>query len=113
VARYYEPQRADILFAVGLGHYRADDWEDALLRTQEFAAAAPQEAWQCWPLLALIQQKLGHAAEARGWLAKAAEYRRQEQQRAEGWAGFAPKENWPDFEILYAEAEGLIKGGKP
>jgi tetratricopeptide (TPR) repeat protein len=113
VIRYFSSSQAGILYVVGLAHYRAGDWEDALLRVEESVAAAPREAWQCRPLLALIHQKLGHAEEARRQLEEAAAWRRQEKQRAQEWAGFAPTGEWPEFEILYIEADAAIHGGKP
>jgi WD40 repeat protein/serine/threonine protein kinase/tetratricopeptide (TPR) repeat protein len=108
-----EPWNRDALLLVGLAHYRAGDWERALTSIQRSADAAPEAAWLRWPALALVHQRLGHAEEARRWLDKAAEWRRQEAHRIEESAGFALEGNWPDFLILYAEAEAQINGGKP
>jgi WD40 repeat protein/serine/threonine protein kinase len=102
-----------VLWALGLAHYRNGDWEQALARTQQASSAAPDRDWVTWPVLALAHHKLGHTDEARRWLDKASDLRRQTlRRRAEESAGFAFERDWPDFEILYSEAAGVL-GGNP
>jgi WD40 repeat protein/serine/threonine protein kinase/tetratricopeptide (TPR) repeat protein len=108
-----EPQEVGFRFVLGLAHYRAGEWEQARQRLQEAADADPPHAWLYWPALALAEQRLGHAAQARRWLDRATEWRRQETRRIGESAGFAPEGAWPDFLILDAEADARINGGKP
>jgi serine/threonine protein kinase/WD40 repeat protein len=108
-----EPRRPDVPLLLGLAHYRAGEWGRALAPLQQSADAAPEGAWLRWPALALVHHRLGHADEARRWLGKAAEWRRQEARRIEESAGVTPDGNWPDFLILYTEADALLNGGKP
>jgi WD40 repeat protein/Flp pilus assembly protein TadD len=113
ISRKGEPQDAGRLFVLGLAHYRAGEWEPARQRLQEAADADPRRAWLCWPALALAEHRLGHTAEARRWLDRAAAWRGEESRRVEASAGFAPEVSWPDFLILYAEADALLNGRKP
>jgi WD40 repeat protein/serine/threonine protein kinase len=113
ISRNQEPQEAGRLFVLGLAHYRAGEWEPARQRLQEAADADPRRAWLCWPALALAEHRLGHTAEARRWLDRAAAWRGEESRRIEASAGFAPEASWPDFLILYAEADALLNGRKP
>jgi WD40 repeat protein len=100
------------LLTLGLAHYRAGQWDRALARLEESAAAAPENAWRTWPVLALVHHRLGHTAEARRWLERAAERHKEwARLRAEPAGGFALPADWPEFEALYAEARTLLAGG--
>ena len=67
-----------------------------------------------WPLLAMAHHQLRHVREARRWFDQAAErHKRVMARRAEAAAGFALDEDWPEFEIGYAEAAPLLVRGKP
>jgi len=62
----------------------------------------------------MARHRLGHAEEARRWLAKAAErHLAISHALAEGGSGFSLEAAWPDFEITYAEAVTLLSPGKP
>jgi tetratricopeptide (TPR) repeat protein len=99
---------AQALLSLGLAHLRAGQYEKAVARATEAAAQSPDTAWSVWPLLALAHSKLGHTEEARRWLEKAEQWRRQESRRlTDESGGFAPPE-WADFEILRREAAALI-----
>jgi tetratricopeptide (TPR) repeat protein len=104
-----DPRNGDALWALGLAHYRAGHWDRAVKQAQEAIAADPETAWVRWPVLALAHHRLGHREEARRWLDRAAGWRRQ----AGEWGGFALGAEWPDFQVVYAEAAALIAGGKP
>jgi uncharacterized protein HemY len=107
------PGDPEALYALGMVHYRAGAWDQALQCMQESANKDPAGAWARWPVLALIHQKLGHVEDARRWLDKASQWRCQELCRIEESAGFASNGDWPEFEIRYAEATTLLSGKKP
>jgi WD40 repeat protein len=101
------------LFALGRAEYRAGRLEQAVGHLEAAAAAHAVWARLCWPVLAMAHYRLGHAAEARRYLDKAAAWKREEAARVQQSAGFSPSDEWPDFLILDAEADALIRGGKP
>jgi WD40 repeat protein len=108
------PGQADSMFLLGLAHYRAGQWERAAARAQEALEADSDHAWVRWPLLALAHQRQGHKDEGHRWLDKAAErHRRITQQLRQETGGFALPPDWPDFEILHAEAVALIQDPRP
>jgi tetratricopeptide (TPR) repeat protein len=103
------PGDGDRLFCLALAHYRAGQWEKALQRLHDSEKVSGERAWRLWPLRALIEHRLGNAAEARRWLARAAQ--RQEEltrTRAEHPAGLSFETGWAEFRILYTEAIGLF-----
>jgi WD40 repeat protein/serine/threonine protein kinase len=101
------------LFALGRAEYRAGRVGQAVEHLEAAAAAHAVWARLCWPVLAMAHYRLGHAAEARRYLEKAAAWRREEEARVREAAGFSPSDEWPDFLLLDAEAEALIRAGKP
>jgi WD40 repeat protein/tetratricopeptide (TPR) repeat protein len=105
------PGNAGALFALGLAHYRAGQWAQAAARVNESLEKEPGTAWAKWPVLAMAHHRLGHADEARRWLDRAAERRpRVAPPAADESAGFVPAVDWPDFQVLYAEAAALLAG---
>jgi serine/threonine protein kinase/WD40 repeat protein len=103
----------DPLLSLALTHYRAGQWEQAVARLEEAMGKNPDRAWLGWPVLAMCHARLGHMEEARRWLEKAEQWKRQEAKRlVQESTGFAPPE-WADFEILRREAAVLIGSGKP
>src|SRR5205085_2885245 len=57
-------------FALGLAHLRADDWQPAITAATESLKRPWPGTIMNYPLLAMAHHRLGHAAEARGWLDK-------------------------------------------
>jgi hypothetical protein len=90
------------LFAYALALYRAGRYDAALQRATESIAADPSgDSGLNWVLMAMIHQRLGHAAEARRWLAK-----------SRGWRGHPDQYSWHlrlEHQVLLREAEALLK----
>jgi WD40 repeat protein len=113
-----EARSARRLYGLGLAHYRAGRYDEAVARFQE--ALAADSAWPGRPLsglgLALAQQRLGHAAEARRWLDQAAAWHEEAVPKPLQEAGIAlPAPQWWDglsYDFLHHEAEALLPQGK-
>jgi serine/threonine protein kinase/WD40 repeat protein len=103
----------DARLARGVALYRAGQWDQARACLREFVKASPTSAWLAWPVQALAEHRLGHAAEARALFKKAAAWQRQQTAKAEASAGFSPEPEWADFLIYDAEADALLHGGQP
>jgi len=88
--------------------YRSGQFDAALKRLQEMLEASRSEPTaRDGLLLALAAQRLGRGEEAKKWLDKAEQLRRDKTKD--------DKENWEDrliFETLHHEAETLMKGDK-
>jgi tetratricopeptide (TPR) repeat protein len=106
--------KSNALFTLGLAHYRAGQYEAAIRRLDESIAADPR--WvampQGWAVLAMAHHRLGHAAEARRWLAKAHDTSGDAARDVKPGRIFidsAP--NWmrAEFLILRREADALIR----
>jgi WD40 repeat protein len=113
-----EPKSARRLHGLGLAHYRAGGYDEAVARFLE--ALAADSAWRGRPLsglaLALAQQRLGHAEEARRWLDQAAAWHEETMPKPLKEAGI-PRSGleWWDvlsYEFLHHEAEELLPPGK-
>jgi serine/threonine protein kinase/WD40 repeat protein/tetratricopeptide (TPR) repeat protein len=103
----------DRVFTVALAEYRAGLWDQAALRLQTIADNK-QGDYRPWPVLALVQHRLGQSAEARQWLDKCAAGHKEWQRRlAEPNGGFALPAAWPEFEVLYTEANRVVLGKGP
>jgi Tfp pilus assembly protein PilF len=117
-----ERPTADMLFALGMAHYRAGQFDEALTRLNE--AVSTDRSWTditCVTglALAMVHHRLGHHEEARKSFDQTVE--RLERGALEKWraAHFPPHEgDWVTCVILHREAEALIgknaakKGGK-
>ena len=101
-------ESADDLLSLALCHYRAGQWQKAIAQAEDMIARNPAASWSSWPLLAMAHARMGHQQEARRWLEKAEERRRDEtQRRVDESFGFVPQE-WADFEIFRREAADII-----
>jgi serine/threonine protein kinase/Flp pilus assembly protein TadD len=107
------------LHALGLAHYRAGQFKEAVQRSHDSLMADPRWGGNPlnWLLLALAYQRLGQPEDARPWLDKASAW----QQRA--IRGSSPKgepptppdvhlSDWLEFQVLWREAEELLKQEK-
>jgi WD40 repeat protein/Tfp pilus assembly protein PilF len=109
-----DKDRPDQIFTLGLVHLRAGEWDQALARLGQAIDMDPGSDWVKWPALALAHEGQGHREEAKRWLDKAAAWRTQwERRRAEDPFAICAAPEWLDFEILYAEAAGLLADPKP
>ncbi|MFI5457327.1 MAG: protein kinase [Isosphaerales bacterium] len=97
------------LYALALAHFRAEQWELAGDGLRESMEKGPGWAWHCWPLMAMVHHRLGHAEEARSALAKASERLAQEHTPNEGSTSSFVEEEGLDFQVLCREAASLIK----
>ncbi len=79
------------------------------LAREEAADKDAANAWRTWPALALAHHSLGEDSEARRFLARAEEKRRDLQRRlADESPELSLEAEWPDFELLYAEAAAAL-----
>ena len=107
-----ETRTADRLFTLGMAHYRAAQFNDALARLEEAVRVDP--AWThrtCVTglALALVHHRLGHEEEAREWLERTVE-QLERSQHAKWPAVHFPTHpaDWVTCVILRKEAEALI-----
>jgi tetratricopeptide (TPR) repeat protein len=104
-----------------LAHYRAGQLEEAAADTQESIKADPKWGGFMlnWVMLALIEQRQGHADQARQWREKAASWREKAVQGSANAGQPAPPDmslnDWLRFEVLWREAEKSFnkEEGKP
>ena len=107
------PKTPWFLYALGLGLYRAGQHDEAIRRLTESLQCDPPwgAAAVNWPLLAMAHWRLGHAAEARRWLAMcrpAAGDAAQSTRPGELMDPSAPWWDRAEFQVLRHEAEALI-----
>jgi tetratricopeptide (TPR) repeat protein len=101
-----------MLFALGMAHFRAGQFSDALARLEEAIKAGPEWTHNTCVTglaLALVHHRLGHKEEAREWLDRTVE--QLEWGTQVRWpAGHIPahEADWITCVILRKEAEGLI-----
>jgi serine/threonine protein kinase/WD40 repeat protein len=105
------PPQTTLQFALGLGHYRAGQWDEALRRLHEAVAKGGTDAWVKWPALAMAHHQRGDRAEARAWLDRAEKWLK-ENTAAGGEPAFLYRWNWVDFQILLREARATLRGPK-
>jgi WD40 repeat protein/tetratricopeptide (TPR) repeat protein len=102
------PQSADRGRQLAVLLYRAGQFEAARKRLQEAMEMPHSEpTTRDWLVMALATQRLGRGDEAKNWLDKAEQIRRNKVKDN--------KEPWEDrlvYEILHREAETLVKAGK-
>jgi Flp pilus assembly protein TadD len=112
-----EPGTAWHVHTLGLAHYRAGQFDQAVRRLQESTGLTP--AWEAdvdnWLVLALAQHRLDKGAEARRWLDRAVEWSNQRSRPPAGGTA-AAKPLHPHDELarrlLLREAEALLKAGQ-
>jgi tetratricopeptide (TPR) repeat protein len=102
--------------AAGLASYRAGQFDKAIERL----AAPPNrnELPQAWTVVAMAHHRLGHAAEARIFLAKASQWYDRVTRESLRSVPFRLPElpDWwdlADFQVLHQEAKALIEGEAP
>jgi serine/threonine protein kinase/tetratricopeptide (TPR) repeat protein len=103
------------LHALALAHYRAGHLEQAAADTQESLKADPRWGGIMlnWLTLALIEQRQGHAEQARKWMEMAAAWREKAVQGSANARQTVPTavppdlsiNDWLEFEVLWREAE--------
>jgi tetratricopeptide (TPR) repeat protein len=99
---------------LGMAHYRAGKFAEALRRMEESQGLTEWHLF--WPALAMTHHQLGHADEARHWMDKANAFFR-DQLPAEGEAiKTLPDDrywqDWAYFEVMLQEAKTLIEGSQ-
>jgi serine/threonine protein kinase/Tfp pilus assembly protein PilF len=111
---YYERlgREENLLFELCVARYRAGRFEDAIRTINE--SPVVRDWPRSWPLLTLAHHRLGHADEARTWLAKAtlwydSEVREIGEMNAVLTARGDSWWNQAQFEILYREAMQLME----
>jgi Flp pilus assembly protein TadD len=108
-----EPQYAHQLHTLGLAHYRAGQYDQAIRRLHECLNAHP--AWVPglnWLVLAMAYHRQGKADEARQWLDKALRWGNQLAQNQPPGAANAIQlhvHDWLAYNILRREALAQIK----
>jgi tetratricopeptide (TPR) repeat protein len=110
--------RAAALHVLGLAHYRAGQFEQAVRRSQESLEKYPRSCpYLNWPVLAMGYHRLGQQKEARKWLNKTVEwYNRQTAGRAKNDMpppARVSAENWLEFQVLLREAKAVLRGAAP
>jgi WD40 repeat protein/serine/threonine protein kinase len=111
-----QPKNYAYLNTLGAALYRAGKFEQAVNRLNEAIQTQEEEGtYADWLFLAMAHHRLGHAAEARQWLAKAV----QEVDKALVQRGASTRDDslsWHqrlEMQLLRREAEALLKGTKP
>jgi hypothetical protein len=106
-----EEPSTDNLRALGAVLYRAGQHADAVTRLQDsFAMNPPDGSLNDWLFLAMAHHRLGHADEAKRWLAKVVtwcEVHRDSLVKRETW------QRRLEIERLRREAQSLIEGQAP
>jgi Flp pilus assembly protein TadD len=99
------PNSSGVLNTLGAILYRADRYEEAKQRLKESVAKSPgnKGTAEDWLFLTMVHQKLSQTGEAKSCLAKAAEM-----VKAKG----IPWNQRLEFQILYRQAEALVKANK-
>jgi tetratricopeptide (TPR) repeat protein len=105
------------LHVLGAVHYRAGQFDPAVRRCRESLKAQPSWPGNMlnWLVLAMAEHRLGHAGQARQWLAKAIQWRGK-LPRQEGKGVVSPPDShpsdWLEFNVLFREAQALIPAEK-
>jgi tetratricopeptide (TPR) repeat protein len=122
-----DPVHAWHLYVLGIAHYRAGQYEEAVRRLRESLARDP--GWGArginHPVLAMAHHRLGEAAEARQALNKAAgsidQWTRERYQSEGDWVTHLGAEaawpipwfDWLECQLYYREAKVMIDGAPP
>ncbi|HEV3255671.1 MAG TPA: protein kinase [Gemmataceae bacterium] len=97
----------------GAALYRADRYEEAVKQLREaMRLRVRQDSALNWLFLAMAHQRLGHAAEARSWLAKATAWMDQNLKRNDDLPVDPFWEQRVEYEALRREAETLVNAKK-
>ena len=102
-----------VLTSLGAAHYRLGRWEDAVGRCEAACKAhgGGGNAF-CWFFLAMAHQRLGHADDARRWLAKAVRWAESAAEGTVTDAFHTIPLGWQDqviLDLLRGQAEALIR----
>jgi WD40 repeat protein/tetratricopeptide (TPR) repeat protein len=115
-ARTADPQSAWYLHTLGLAHYRAGHFDEAVQWFEESSKTGPSWSGQVvnWLGLALAQHRRGRTEEGAAWLDRAARWIDQER-TAHGANGppSLPEHDWLACQLLRREAETLLTRTKP
>jgi tetratricopeptide (TPR) repeat protein len=108
------PRRAWYLHTMGVAHYRAGQFDQAVRRLEQSQQDDP--AWQGhiidWLLLAMAHQRLERPVDARAWLDRARQWKDQAKKDLAKGAPYWPVDGWCDrleIELLDREAEQLFR----
>jgi tetratricopeptide (TPR) repeat protein len=105
------------LHMLARAHYRAGQFDQAVRRCRESLDVEPGWPGRIlnWLVLALAHQRLGHADEARQWLAKACQWHGGLARRKDQTAAIRPRglhvNDWLEFHVLLPEAQALVQRG--
>jgi tetratricopeptide (TPR) repeat protein len=109
--------RGPRLYGLGLGHYRAGQFDRAVQRLDEARKVDP--GWQAtclnWVVLAMAHHRLGHREQAQAWLRRAVELEgRARPITPEGGVSsrFKLWWDWIEFRLLLREAEAILDPGR-
>jgi Flp pilus assembly protein TadD len=105
------------LYGLGLAHYRAGQFEQAIRRLDESREANPGWHATClnWVALALAHHRLGHREQAQAWLRRAVELEdRSKPITPEGGVSNRLREwwDWIEFRLLLREAKLVLEPGQ-
>jgi tetratricopeptide (TPR) repeat protein len=111
-----DPKAAWYLHTLGIAHYRADQFDQAVRRLHESMDVSPE--WPAhvdnWLALAMTHQRLGDAAEARQWLDKATQWLEHATEEGHGKAfDDLHPHDWLTCLLLLREAKSLLNGEAP
>jgi eukaryotic-like serine/threonine-protein kinase len=100
---------ADRQFSLALTHFRAEEYETAGASLRKLINADVSWAWRSWPVLAMIEHRLGHGEEARRELDRALEWRDQHTAAEDlSSTNSIVSEVWLDFRAHCREAASLL-----
>jgi tetratricopeptide (TPR) repeat protein len=109
------PKESAYVGTLGAALYRAGQYREAVRRLNEaIALQGKGGAAQDWLFLAMAHHRLGHAAEAKKWLGKAAqEIDQAVRDDPKNTAAALPWNQRLELRILRREAEKVLKGPEP
>ena len=100
-----ERRHAEIDFALALVYLRVEEFDRAAILLHKFTDREPDRAWRSWPVLAIIDRRLGRMEELKRDLAKARAWRDRHKEDVSAGTISAPlSPEWLDFEAFYREA---------
>ena len=94
-------------FALALAHYRAGQWAPARIALEDFLKNGHDDAWLGFPLMAMIEHRLGHHREAEQQLVRA-QQKRDEHREHSTSPGDILDAGWFEYDLQLREAESTI-----